>query len=99
MQTFFKHVTDPGVFTSTLKGSEESAFKILISRWQKALCRNKYYFALGDGHKRLTTDYYPAATPLADEETIALQGAVSGVLNCDGQEKDSRIRLPMRMPS
>lgn len=99
LQNFFEHVTDPGVFTSTLKGSEESAFKILIMRWQKALCQNKYYFALGDGHKRLTTDYYPAATNLAGEEIVALQGAVSGVLNCDGQEKESRLSLPMKMPA
>lgn len=97
-QNFFKYVTDPGVFTSTLKGSEEDAFRILISRWQQALCRNFYYFAIGDGHKRLTTDYYPAAVKLANEEIIALQGAVSGVLNCDGHEQDSRLSLPMRMP-
>jgi hypothetical protein len=99
MNKFFSHVTDAGVFTSTLKGAEEDALKKLIWRWQQAICRDRYYFALGDGHKRLTTDYYPAAKQLESEEIVALQGAVSGSLSCDGGAKESRLSLPMQMPA
>jgi hypothetical protein len=43
-------------------------FDLVIERWGTARCHGDTYLAIGDGHKHVTTDYYPDAKELSEEE-------------------------------
>jgi hypothetical protein len=51
----------------------------MLTRWKQALQACSSYLVVGDGDKRLDTEYFPAAVPIAPAEATALQAALQAV--------------------
>jgi len=47
-------------------------FELIVNRWSHARCHGSTYLAVGDGNRHITTDYYPDAQEMSDEEVKAL---------------------------
>jgi len=47
-------------------------FELIVDRWSHARCHGNTYLAVGDGNRRITTDYYPDAEEMSEDEVKTL---------------------------
>jgi len=47
-------------------------FELIVERWSHARCHGNTYLAVGDGNRHITTDYYPDAKEMSEDEVKTL---------------------------
>ncbi|CAK0821148.1 unnamed protein product [Prorocentrum cordatum] len=60
-----------------------SPLDVLVLRWQRARCHGDSYLAVGDGSKRVTSDYTPMASEMSPDEIAKVRKMVFGRYTCE----------------
>lgn len=70
-------------------GKKEFDVDTIVHRWRRARCVGSTYLAVGDGSRRLQTDYYPDAIDLTDEDMIRIKGSVFDSPACSPEPRST----------
>jgi hypothetical protein len=66
--------------------------EVMIFRWQRARCHGDSYLAVGDGMRRVTSDYAPMAREMSEGEIQMVREQVFGSFTCnDGTQMEAQM--------
>jgi hypothetical protein len=82
----------------TCAGSKAFDVDTIVRRWRRARCVGSTYLAVGDGSRRLRTDYYPDATDLTEEDMIRMKGGVFDSPACGPEVTQQTTPRPTLAP-